>query len=186
SLRGAPGGRVLANERFNAGSGAEEDKGKAQSKRHRAAYSAARWRRRPGEFHRYCLAKAGWTRRLGRRTRGIGGCAAVGPWRRNLISFASGDRPARHSDCDLGLAAAIGQPGDREIADGCFGYAALRLASISLRLMRQSAVWIAVRAAPLRRLSDTHHNARPFSTVGSSRMRLTKVASSPAASYGVA
>ena len=51
-------------------------------------------------------------------------------------------------------------------------YAAFFLAVISLRLIRHSAIWIAFSAAPLRRLSDTHHSDRPFSTVLSSRMRL--------------
>ena len=51
-------------------------------------------------------------------------------------------------------------------------YAAFFLALISLRLIRHSAIWIAFSAAPLRRLSDTHHSTRPFSTVVSSRMRL--------------
>jgi hypothetical protein len=50
--------------------------------------------------------------------------------------------------------------------------AAFFLALISLRLIRHSAIWIAFSAAPLRRLSDTHHSTRPFSTVASSRMRL--------------
>ena len=35
-----------------------------------------------------------------------------------------------------------------------------------------SAIWIAFSAAPLRKLSDTHHSTKPFSTVASSRMRL--------------
>ena len=34
-------------------------------------------------------------------------------------------------------------------------------------------------------VADTHHSVRPFSTVGSSRTRLTKVAQSPAHSTGV-
>ena len=51
-------------------------------------------------------------------------------------------------------------------------YAALRLAWISLRLIRHSAIWMALSAAPLRRLSDTTHICRPLSTVGSVRMRL--------------
>ena len=51
-------------------------------------------------------------------------------------------------------------------------YAALRFASISLRFTRHSAICTALSAAPLRRLSDTHHSTRPFSTVASSRMRL--------------
>lgn len=51
-------------------------------------------------------------------------------------------------------------------------HAAFFLALISLRLIRHSAIWIAFSAAPLRRLSDTHHSDRPFSTVLSSRMRL--------------
>src|SRR5437870_12906273 len=51
-------------------------------------------------------------------------------------------------------------------------YAAFFLALISLRLIRHSAIWIAFSAAPLRRLSDTHHSDSPFSTVASSRMRL--------------
>ena len=51
-------------------------------------------------------------------------------------------------------------------------YAAFFFALISLRLIRHSAIWIAFSAAPLRRLSDTHHSTRPFSTVLSSRMRL--------------
>jgi hypothetical protein len=48
-----------------------------------------------------------------------------------------------------------------------------------------SAICTAFNAAPLRRLSDTHQNDRPCSTVGSLRMRLTKTASSPALSSGV-
>ena len=55
-------------------------------------------------------------------------------------------------------------------------YAAFFFAWISFCWIRLSAIWIAFSAAPLRRLSDTHHSARPFSTVGSSRTRLTKVA----------
>src|SRR5579871_4202877 len=51
-------------------------------------------------------------------------------------------------------------------------YAAFCLALIRLRLIRHSAIWTALRAAPLRRLSDTHHSVIPFSTVGSSRTRL--------------
>ena len=51
-------------------------------------------------------------------------------------------------------------------------HAAFFFAVISLRLIRHSAIWIALSAAPLRRLSDTHHSDRPFSTVLSSRMRL--------------
>src|SRR5215471_11041083 len=55
----------------------------------------------------------------------------------------------------------------------------------SFRLIRTSAIWIAFNAAPFRRLSETTHSDRPFSTVGSLRIRLTYVASSPAASTGV-
>jgi hypothetical protein len=51
-------------------------------------------------------------------------------------------------------------------------YAAFFLAWISLRLIRLSAIWIALSAAPLRRLSDTIHSTSPLSTVGSVRMRL--------------
>ena len=38
---------------------------------------------------------------------------------------------------------------------------------------RSSAIWIALSAAPLRRLSQATKSARPFSTVGSSRIRPT-------------
>ena len=51
-------------------------------------------------------------------------------------------------------------------------YAAFCLAWISLRLIRHSAIWMALSAAPLRRLSETTHSTRPLSTVGSVRMRL--------------
>ena len=51
-------------------------------------------------------------------------------------------------------------------------YAAFCFAWISLRLIRHSAICTALSAAPLRRLSDTTHIDRPFSTVASSRMRL--------------
>ncbi|MHC2739826.1 carbonic anhydrase [Bradyrhizobium liaoningense] len=51
-------------------------------------------------------------------------------------------------------------------------YAACFFALISLRLISTSAIWIALSAAPLRKLSDTHQSTRPFSTVASSRMRL--------------
>src|SRR6185369_11865902 len=45
----------------------------------------------------------------------------------------------------------------------------------SLRLIRHSAICTAFNAAPLRRLSDTIQSDRPCSTVGSLRIRLTKV-----------
>ena len=48
-----------------------------------------------------------------------------------------------------------------------------------------SAICTAFSAAPLRRLSETHQNDSPCSTVGSLRMRLTNTASSPALSAGV-
>ena len=70
------------------------------------------------------------------------------------------------------------RPGDRQIhadrtqAAASRDHAALRLAWISLRLIRHSAIWMALSAAPLRRLSDTTHICRPLSTVGSVRMRL--------------
>ena len=54
----------------------------------------------------------------------------------------------------------------------CYQAAFLLFGVISFRLIRHSAIWIAFSAAPLRKLSDTHHNTRPFSTVASSRMRL--------------
>ncbi len=57
-------------------------------------------------------------------------------------------------------------------AEGNNDYAALRFAWISLRLISTSAIWMALSAAPLRRLSDTHHSTKPLSTVGSVRMRL--------------
>src|ERR1700722_19083911 len=51
-------------------------------------------------------------------------------------------------------------------------YAAFFLALSSLRLINTSAIWIAFSAAPLRKLSDTHHNTSPLSTVASARIRL--------------
>ena len=50
-------------------------------------------------------------------------------------------------------------------------YAACFFGVISLRLIMASAICTAFSAAPLRRLSDTHQKAMPFSTVASSRMR---------------
>ena len=50
-------------------------------------------------------------------------------------------------------------------------YAACFFGVISLRLIMASAICTALSAAPLRRLSDTHQKAMPFSTVASSRMR---------------
>ncbi len=51
-------------------------------------------------------------------------------------------------------------------------HAALRFGWMSLRLTSTSAICTAFSAAPLRRLSETTHMDSPFSTVGSSRMRL--------------
>ena len=53
------------------------------------------------------------------------------------------------------------------------------------RLTRASAICTVLRAAPLRRLSETTHRLRPFSIVPSSRMRDTNVAKSPTHSTGV-
>ena len=50
---------------------------------------------------------------------------------------------------------------------------AARLAWISPRSTSASAICTAFRAAPLRRLSETHQKARPFGTVGSRRRRET-------------
>src|SRR4051812_43232904 len=52
------------------------------------------------------------------------------------------------------------------------GHAAFFFAAMSLRLIRHSAIWMALSAAPLRKLSETIQSTRPFSTVGSSRTRL--------------
>ncbi len=49
--------------------------------------------------------------------------------------------------------------------------AACFFALIRPRATSSSAIWMALRAAPLRRLSETTHRLRPFSTVASSRMR---------------
>ena len=57
-------------------------------------------------------------------------------------------------------------------ASGAPGHAA-RLAWISPCSTSASAICTALRAAPLRRLSDTHQKARPFGTVGSRRRRET-------------
>ena len=59
--------------------------------------------------------------------------------------------------------------GDRTLRPG---HAAFFFAAMSLRLIRHSAIWMALSAAPLRRLSETIHRTRPLSTVGSSRTRL--------------
>src|SRR3989338_706422 len=52
------------------------------------------------------------------------------------------------------------------------------------RLMSNSAIWTALVAAPLRRLSPLTHSARPCATVSSRRMRPTSTSSRPAASNG--
>ncbi len=64
-------------------------------------------------------------------------------------------------------------------------HAAFFFGAMSLRLISTSAICTAFKAAPLRRLSETHQKVSPFSAVASSRMREIKVASSPAASCGV-
>jgi hypothetical protein len=51
-------------------------------------------------------------------------------------------------------------------------YAALAFGFSQPRLARTSAICTAFSAAPFRRLSETHQRLRPFSIVGSSRMRL--------------
>ncbi len=51
------------------------------------------------------------------------------------------------------------------------GHAAFCFAFSQPRLISTSAICTAFSAAPLRRLSETHQKARPFSTVASSRMR---------------
>ena len=60
-----------------------------------------------------------------------------------------------------------------------------RQAARALRSSSSSAIWIAFSAAPLRRLSHARKSARPFSTVGSRRMRPTSTSSIPAALPGV-
>ena len=50
-------------------------------------------------------------------------------------------------------------------------YAAARFAFNHPRLTITSAIWTAFSAAPLRRLSETTQRLRPFSIVGSSRIR---------------
>ena len=58
-------------------------------------------------------------------------------------------------------------------------------AATTRRSSRSSAIWIAFSAAPLRRLSATTKRTRPFSTVGSRRMRPTRTSSISTASRGV-
>ena len=50
---------------------------------------------------------------------------------------------------------------------------------------RSWAIWTALVAAPLRRLSATHQRLRPFSTEKSRRMRPTKTSSLPSAKRGI-
>src|SRR5262249_50554711 len=94
-----------------------------------------------------------------------------GPWR----LFWRGNRPAvgprrgeraLHADRGGRLCA------DVRSAALLSHYAARRFAWISLRLIRHSAIWTALSAAPLRRLSDTTHICNPLSIVASSRIRL--------------
>src|SRR5262245_62209396 len=81
--------------------------------------------------------------------------------------------PSAHHGSPKHERRALGPPFSQTPCTAGRRYAALRLASISFRLIRHSAICTALSAAPLRRLSDTHQSASPFSTVGSSRMRLT-------------
>ncbi len=76
---------------------------------------------------------------------------------------------------------------EREILMPCQkpSQAAFFLGWINPRSISNSAIWMALSAAPLRKLSDTIHIESPLSMVESSRMREMKVASSPADSSGV-
>src|SRR5271163_3762855 len=56
-------------------------------------------------------------------------------------------------------------------ASGAAAHAAFNFGFSQPRLTIASAIWIALRAAPLRRLSETTQMLRPLSIVGSSRMR---------------
>ena len=62
--------------------------------------------------------------------------------------------------------------------------AGVAYAAAAWRAVSSSAIWIAFSAAPLRRLSLARKRARPFSTVGSRRMRPTSTSSMPAALPG--
>ena len=100
----------------------------------------------------------------------------VAPWRclRLRENFRKDRRPLSRERRIAELGLAIGRRQFQTHAAFC-----------RCRRPSSSAICTAFSAAPLRRLSDTHQSDRPFSTVGSSRTRLTKVAYSPTASTGV-
>ena len=120
----------------------------------------------------------GVARRLFRRRRGLavrarsggeGISQRAGKRRDQRVGWAKRKR-AHHSVDDVRMDGGHGAL--RLLPALRISHAAFFFAVISLRLIRHSAIWIAFSAAPLRRLSDTHHSDRPFSTVLSSRMRL--------------
>src|SRR5258707_14889307 len=83
-----------------------------------------------------------------------------------LAAWANTREIADHINAPAGVFAHPTRP--RSTAD----QTAFCLAEMSLRLIRHSAIWMALSAAPLRKLSETTHITSPLSTVGSSRMRL--------------
>ena len=85
-----------------------------------------------------------------------------------------------HRGCGLDIRDSYAKPWIATLARSYAAFFTSRFIAIIV-----SAICTAFRAAPFRRLSDTHQNDRPFSTVGSLRMRLTNTASSPAHSTGV-
>ena len=106
-------------------------------------------------------------RRLFRRRTGL---QARGP--RPIAGISCAAAQARGASRKSARRRSRMDPRVKPAGDDGVSYAALRFAWISLRLIRHSAICTALSAAPLRRLSDTTHIARPFSTVASSRMRL--------------
>src|SRR5271163_425902 len=111
--------------------------------------------------------------RYERRARDFAGARFVDPARRSLsrgeVGAASFSRASDNRDRPRPDRRPAGAHG--RTASGPTVHAAFNFGFSQPRLTIASAIWIALRAAPLRRLSETTQMLRPLSIVGSSRMR---------------
>src|SRR5271156_126053 len=108
-----------------------------------------------------------------RRARDFAGARFVDPARRSLSRGEAGAASFSRASDNRDRPRPDRRPAgahDRT-ASGATAHAAFNFGFSQPRLTIASAIWIALRAAPLRRLSETTQMLRPLSIVGSSRMR---------------
>src|SRR5438445_4639577 len=131
--------------------------------------------RQIGKEQRYCDLRTPWDARIQQQP--LEEHEAIGNEARDITRFTSSAQQEQHGDHK--------EPESNRRADCYRKREPARHAATARRSSRSSAIWMALSAAPFRRLSQAANSTSPFLAVGSRRMRPTRTSSIPVASRGV-